>query len=58
MMTNYQKKDENDGLALACLAECIVIGVGHFHPGDRITDSTVIDRLRGNPNFQEVKEDK
>lgn len=42
---------------LICTAECEMPGVGYWKGGDVITDQNIINKVIGNPNFVELKED-
>ena len=51
-------KEPSKEIWIVCIKECVVPGYGFWKPGDKTSDQFFISRLKDNPNFEEIKEEK
>lgn len=59
MMNDYKTKDMTDKPArLKCVAECWSPGLGFFKVGEILSGTELVEKLKGNPNFIEIKGEK
>lgn len=59
MISEYKTKDMADKPArLKCVAECWAPGLGFFKVGEILSGDELVKKLKGNPNFIELKEEK
>lgn len=58
-MDNYKTKDMKDKPSkLKCVAECWAPGLGFFKVGEILSGADLVLKLKGNPNFIEITEEK
>lgn len=50
-------KLEAVGGKLKCVRECWAPGLGVFREGEIVSGAGLVEKLKGNPNFQEITEE-
>lgn len=59
MISEYKTKDMAGKPArLKCVAECWAPGLGFFKVGEILSGDELVSKLKNNPNFIELKEEK
>lgn len=58
-MNEYKMKDMKEKpMRLKCVTECWAPGLGFFKAGEILSGTELVEKLNGNPNFIEIKEEQ
>lgn len=56
-MVKEEEVETKKSTILICARECVILGIGSYQAGDRLTLPALVKQLSGHPNF-EIKQEE